>query len=135
MKYANIFDRYKAAFVDGIILVFLFIIANFILSRLGNVSDNVNKLVFFSILIYEPVFVSFLGGTIGHFTQGLRVKNEKNESENMNFFNSLLRFVLKVLLGGISLFFVNNNPKKKAFHDLLAGSVVIIHHKVNENNF
>jgi uncharacterized RDD family membrane protein YckC len=123
--YIPVFERCKAAFIDAAFLVFLMILINYFLSLFNNVTDDVRKLIFLLIIFYEPFFVSQFGGTIGHFTLGIRVKSEIDESRNLNFIFSLLRFAIKILLGAISLFLVNNNEKKKAVHDYIAQSVVV----------
>ncbi len=123
--YVPVFERCKAAFVDVLVLIFLMILINYFLSKFDNVTDELRKIVFFMIIFYEPFFVSRFGGTIGHFALGIRVKSEKDENMNLSFIFSLVRFFTKIVLGVFSLFWVNNNEKKKAVHDFIAKSVVI----------
>jgi uncharacterized RDD family membrane protein YckC len=79
----------------------------------------------FIVLLYDPLFTSIFGGTVGHMFQGIRVKKESDEARNIPFFSAMLRYAAKVLLGIISLLTVSGHPKKKAIHDMMAGSVVV----------
>jgi uncharacterized RDD family membrane protein YckC len=75
--------------------------------------------------VYEPVALSLFGGTIGHFANGIRVKRDDDLNRNIAIHVSMLRFLVKVLLGVISLFTVGSNPEGKAIHDIVARSVVV----------
>jgi uncharacterized RDD family membrane protein YckC len=79
----------------------------------------------FSFILYDPIFTSSFGGTIGHMIIGIRVKRERDMEKNILFPFAMLRYLAKVLLGWISLLTVTGNEKKRAIHDLIVGSVVI----------
>lgn len=55
----------------------------------------------------------------------LRVRSEVNPSKNIIFPLALFRFVVKSLLGWISLFSIGFNDKRRAIHDYAGMSVVI----------
>ncbi len=124
--YPGVFDRVKAMVTDGIVIIVFMFIASFVFSLFENVPDYARIIVFvFIFLLYDPLFTSIFGGTIGHMIIGIRVKRESNEQKNILFPLAILRFVVKTSLGIISLFTVFGNEKRKAIHDYLVRSVVI----------
>ncbi len=132
-NYPGIFERLKAIVTDGIILVvFMFVVAH-IFSLYENVPDNARIIAFvFIFLLYDPIFTSLFGGTIGHMIIGIRVKRESNELRNILFPLAILRYVVKALLGWISMITIARNIKGKAIHDIVVGSVVVYVKSSNE---
>lgn len=123
--YPKLFDRVKAAIVDSLILLGLMIIVVNIFSLFENISDVLRIIAFiFFFILYDPIMTSTFGGTIGHMILGIRVKREKDQERNIHFLSALLRFIVKALLGWISLITVTSNEKNKAIHDNLVGSIV-----------
>lgn len=126
IKYAVLLSRVKAATIDSIIIVgFMFLISE-ILSAIETVPNYVRITLFvFIFILYDPIFTSIYGGTIGHSKAGITVRNENNPEKKISFPYALLRFLLKVTLGWISLLTVTGNEKRKAIHDFAANSIVI----------
>jgi len=125
-NYPGIFERLKAIVTDGIILVVFMFVAAHIFSLYENVPDNARIIAFvFIFLLYDPLFTSLFGGTIGHMIIGIRVKRESNELKNILFPLAILRYIVKALLGWISMLTIARNTKRKAIHDILVGSVVV----------
>ena len=126
IKYAELTDRIKAMFIDGIVLVaFMFFITE-IFSSFQHVPTTARIAAFvFIYFLYEPFFVSVFGGTIGHFISGLRVKSDKNTRKNLWIHRALIRYFFKTILGVISLFTVSSNLKHQAIHDTISGAVVM----------
>ncbi len=125
-EYTNLFDRVKAAVVDGIVLIAMMFAASEILALFDNVPNFVRVVIFiFVFVLYEPLLVSIYGGTIGHSKLGITVRKDSDPSKKVSFFMALIRFVAKAILGTFSLFSVTSNDKRKAIHDYIANSVVI----------
>ena len=125
-KYPQLLERIKAAFADIIILIGLMIIASSIFSSFEQVPDSARIAVFvFIFALYDPLFTSIFGGTIGHILMGLKVKQEKNPEKNIWIHLAIIRFLAKVGLGWISLLTVTGTEKKTAIHDSIVGSVVL----------
>ena len=119
-------DRVKAALIDSMFLIGEIILASYIFSLFENVPDYAKIIVFvFIFLLYDPLFTSLFGGTIGHMIMNIRVKRSRNEERNILFPLAIIRFIVKVFLGWLSLLTVTGNNKKKAIHDMVVGSVVI----------
>jgi uncharacterized RDD family membrane protein YckC len=125
-NYPGVFDRIKAIVVDWIVQLIFMFIGYFLFSQFDNVPDYVPMLVMiFIFLLYDPIFTSTFGGTLGHMFVGIRVKSESNVNKNISFPIALVRYIAKAFLGIISLFTVFGNKKRKAIHDFLVGSVVV----------
>ena len=125
-NYPVLMDRVKAALIDSMFLIGEIILASYIFSLFENVPDYARIIVFvFIFLLYDPLFTSLFGGTIGHMIMNIRVKRSRNEERNILFPLAIIRFIVKVFLGWLSLLTVTGNNKKKAIHDMVVGSVVI----------
>lgn len=125
-EYTNLFDRVKAAVVDGIVLIAMMFAASEILALFDNVPNFIRVVIFiFIFVLYEPLLVSIYGGTIGHSKIGITVRKDSDPTKKISFFVALIRFVAKAILGTFSLFSVTANDKRKAIHDYVANSVVI----------
>ena len=125
-NYPGILERIKAILVDTIIIIVLMFIVSHIFSSIGKVPDNWKMIaLIFIFILYDPLFTSIFGGTIGHMVLGIRVKKERDPTKNILFPMALIRYIFKTLLGWISLLTVSSNTKGKAIHDMIAGSVVV----------
>ncbi len=126
IEYAELIDRIKAAFSDMVVLVILMYAATTVLSSFEYVPIEARIAAFVGIFfIYEPLFISAFGGTIGHYVNGLRVKRSKDYSKNIIFPWAIVRYAAKIFLGIISLFTISSNFEGKAMHDMIVNSVVI----------
>jgi uncharacterized RDD family membrane protein YckC len=96
----------------------------------------------FVIFLLEPALVSFTGGTVGHHLRGLTVIHPKSRKK-LNILIAILRFVLKVPLGSLSLITYFTTKRYQAFHDLISSSIVVLKQpeevvgfeKLNERQF
>ena len=124
--YPTLPDRIKAAIIDGVILISMIVGATYLFEAIKTTPDVARAIAFlFIFLLYDPIFVSSFGGTIGHMLLGLRVKREKDQSKNVFFPLAIVRFIIKALLGWISLITVTSNSKRNALHDMAVKSIVI----------
>lgn len=84
--YAGILERIKAITIDGIVMVIFIIIATYLLSLFQEVPDSIRIIVFvFIFFIYDPLFTAFIGGTIGHYLVGIRVKKNLMKIKTFHF--------------------------------------------------
>jgi uncharacterized RDD family membrane protein YckC len=127
-------DRVKAFIMDAVVTVIFMFAAFKIIDSVGEVTALTRRIVFLCIVIvYDPLFTSLFGGTLGHMAFNLRVKREANPEKNIWIHLAVFRFAAKILLGWISLLTISSNSKGQAIHDMLAASVVI-HHKQNADD-
>ena len=125
-EYPQILERVKAAFIDVLVMIIFLTLFTSLLESINQVPDWVRISAFVFIFgLYDPIFTSLFGGTIGHMMSNIRVKKGKDETKNILFPLAIIRFFLKVMLGWISLLTVGSNKKRKAIHDIIVGSVVI----------
>jgi hypothetical protein len=76
-------------------------------------------------LLYEPVLVSFTGGTLGHYSTNLRVVDDRSGG-NVSFLKACARVVIKAMLGWYSFVILAATRRNQAVHDLLTRSTVQI---------
>lgn len=126
IKYVGVSDRVKAVVTDSIVMIILIIIITYVFASFDNI-PNYSKMIAFAFIFgfYDPLFTTFFGGTIGHLTNGICVRREKNHNEKILFHSAIIRFIFKVFLGWLSLLTVSRNSKGQAIHDMIAGSVVL----------
>ena len=107
-----------------LIIILMFLFAN-ILEKFDNVPDWVRIIMFVSLfIIYEPVCMA-LGCTLGNYIKGIRVRKYSDTTKRINLFQAVIRYPIKIILGWISFLTINSNPKRRAIHDLVSGSVMI----------
>lgn len=124
-KYPPLTDRIQSTFIDFILIVLLMFLAASILDRFENVPDWVRMILFVLLFIaYKPLCTT-LGFTLGNYIKGIRVRQDSDSSKRINIFQAIIRYPIKVLLGWISFLTINSNPKRRAIHDLVCGSVMI----------
>jgi uncharacterized RDD family membrane protein YckC len=132
-KYARLPTRVKAAIIDSIVLILLMYSASEILNLLGTIPNYVRTTIFLIIFVFlEPILVSIFGATVGHFFSDIVVKRQNDEKKNINFLVALIRYILKILLGWLSLLTITGNDKQQAIHDLAANSVVKQYEKITK---
>ena len=126
INYPGISDRVKAIMTDSIVLILFMLAATYAFSQFENTPDYARMTAFLFIFgLYDPIFTSIFGGTIGHFVIGIRVKRKKNKEKNILLPFAIFRFAVKVILGWLSLLTMSRDEQNRAIHDYLSGSVVI----------
>jgi uncharacterized RDD family membrane protein YckC len=110
-------------------IVVLLAMASALLIAVTLGSQDLARVLGFSVaaswLLYEPVLVSVMGGTVGHYVSNLRVVDNRT-SGNINFFKAVVRTVLKAVLGWLSFVTMGTTRRHQAIHDLLTRSTVQI---------
>ena len=123
--YARFLPRLRALYIDSIIIMVVAFGILFVAVTLR--SDNIARVLGFSIvvawLLYEPLLVSFAGGTIGHLRTNLRVVDDRTHG-NINLLKSFARTIIKGTLGWVSFITMLTTRRSQAMHDLLTRSTV-----------
>jgi len=123
-NYPGIFLRVKAAFIDVFIMIILSLAASDLFSNIN--ADSTYKILVFVLIfmLYEPLMVSINKATIGQ--RLLKLKVEKlNTGKRLNIVSAIIRFLIKSLLGWISLFTISSNQNSQAIHDIAVNSIVV----------
>src|ERR1700737_1036239 len=125
--YARFSRRLRGIVVDWIIAMTVIFGAVFVAATIAN--DNFSRAlgvaVIVALLLYEPVLVSFTGGTLGHYSTNLRVVDDRSGG-NVSFLKACARIVIKGLLGWYSFVILAATRRNQAIHDLLTRSTVQI---------
>ena len=124
-KYPQLTDRVQSTFIDTILIIILMFAFAGILDKFDNVPDWVRIALFAGLfIVYEPLCMT-LGCTLGNYLKRIRVRKDSNSAKRINIFQAIIRYPIKVLLGWISFLTINSNPKRRAIHDLVSGTVMI----------
>jgi uncharacterized RDD family membrane protein YckC len=124
-KYPQLTDRIQSAFIDTILIIIMMFVFASVLDRFEDVPDWVRIAMFVGLfIVYEPLCMT-LGSTLGNYIKGIRVRKASDLTKRINIFQAIIRYPIKVLLGWVSFLTINSNPKRRAIHDLVSGSVMI----------
>src|SRR5215467_10708632 len=101
--YARFLPRLRALIVDSIILVIVLFAAVMIAVAIR--MDNLARPLGFAVaafwLLYEPLFVAYAGGTLGHRWSNLRVVDDRTQG-NVSLLKAVSRAIIKGVLGWLS---------------------------------
>ncbi|MCH5689637.1 RDD family protein [Niabella sp. W65] len=124
-NYPSLTDRIQSTVIDAVLIVISMFMIAMILDRYEHVPDWVRIGLFIGlVVVYEPLCTT-LGFTLGNYIKGIRVRRFDNSTKRINFLQAILRYVFKLALGGISFLAIFFTKKRRAIHDLVAGSVMI----------
>lgn len=125
--YARFSRRLRGMFIDWALTLVVIFGALMLASVLRN--DSVSRVLGVAavaiMVLYEPVFVSRTGGTIGHHLTNLRVVDQATGG-NVSFLKAVARFIIKSLLGWYSFLTMAFTRRNQAVHDLVTVSTVQI---------
>lgn len=124
----RLLERLKATLIDAMVVILLMYAGSLLLEALAVESGVVRGLIFGAIWLYEPIATS-LGKTLGHQIMGIRVRKylvtPDGNPPRINIFQAILRFLVKLLLGWVSLLVISNNKYRRAIHDYVSKSIMI----------
>ena len=124
-KYPELSERIQSTMIDTILIIIMMFVFSSVLDRYENAPDWVRMLMFAGLfIIYEPLCTS-LGCTLGNYLKGIRVRRNSDTTKRINIFQAIIRYVTKFLLGWLSFLTIGTNPKRRAIHDMICGSVMI----------
>jgi len=124
-KYPQLVDRFQSTFIKTILIVISIFAFSSMSAEFKSIPDWVRIVLFTGLFfVYEPVRMTF-GCTLGNYHKNIRIRKFSYKSKRINFFQVIIRFLFEIFLGWISFLTIHNNPKRRAFHDLVSGSVVI----------
>lgn len=120
-----LFKRIKAAVVDVALMVLVIFLLDAVFANVSMSSNTPKAIALFLLFFaYDPMTTAFSGGTVGHHVMGITVKREGDEEQNISFPSAIIRFLIKYLLGWISLLTIAFSSRSKAIHDMAVSSVV-----------
>lgn len=126
-RYARFSLRLRAMLVDWILALIVLYGALLLATAVSN--DNFSRglgvLVVVALLLYEPILVSRVGSTLGHYFTNLRVVDDR-DGGNIGFARACARSLIKAVLGLYSFVILAATRRNQALHDLLTRSTVQI---------
>src|ERR1700722_12328778 len=126
-RYARFSRRLRAMLFDWILA--LIVIYGALLLATSASNDNLSRglgiLVVVALLLYEPILVSRMGSTLGHYFTNLRVVDDR-DGGNIGFARACARSIIKTVLGLYSFVILAATRRNQALHDLLTRSTVQI---------
>ena len=126
--YANFPRRLNALSLDFLVLVgfsaVVFSLASFV-ERLTAVRVGLAIVWWAGLLLYEPLLVWRVGGTIGHRAMNLRVVDNRTR-QSVSLPKAVTRYVVKALLGVFSFLTMSLTRRHQAVHDMVTTSSVRI---------
>jgi len=125
VKYPRLIRRIQAVLIDSVVTPITAIGLLYLSSVLGLEDGKIKAgILVLAIFVLEPVLVSATGATIGHRLIKLRIRRS-GEDRNLSIFLATIRFVIKILLGTLSLIIIVSTKKHQAIHDILTDSIVV----------
>lgn len=125
VAYATVADRIKSTLIDSIIVIALMVLVSDVFNSYKESLPNVLRVIAFVLLfMYEPLCTAF-GATIGNQKSQIRIRKISDETQKINFFQAIIRFLLKITLGWLSFLSIFFSNKSRTIHDIVTGTVVI----------
>ncbi len=126
--YARFPRRLRALLLDATVIATLFYVGAVVIHSVAP-DDHVSRALWIAtlvaIVLYEPVLVALLGGTIGHRITNLQVVDDRTDG-NLAFFKAVARTGIKGVLGWASFASMTLTRRNQALHDVLTRSTVRI---------
>lgn len=124
----TILTRIQSIFLDNIILFGVLIILFTLASNTTEIPTWIRVAAAGAALLYEPVLVAFRS-TLGQKVSRIRVVDytayQQGNIAPIGFIRSLKRYVVKWLLGWVSLLSISFSKDRRAIHDFASGSIMI----------
>ena len=122
--YVRLSRRIGAVLVDGFVIALALFAVIAVVSMLPIQPPLDLVLVGLITGSIEPLLVAYVGGSVGHYLYGLRVRRASSD-QTLGVLQSYLRLLVKLPLGIASLVTVLTSRRHQAIHDLACGSIVV----------
>jgi uncharacterized RDD family membrane protein YckC len=122
--FPSIFRRYLASAVDGLVVLALVLAVVYAVQGDGALGVLRVALLLVVVFGYEPLLTS-RGCTAGQWLMGFRVRRDEEPAERIGVPAALVRYVVKGVLGFFSFFAISFTRRRRALHDMVAGSVAV----------
>ncbi len=126
ITFPSLVTRIKALFIDVIIMLIIFTATALLIDSFGDIPSFAKGFILiFMFYLYDPIFTSLTGSTLGHKVMKLKVRRYGEPEKKISLGQAFLRFFVKGFLGWISFLTVTGNKRKRAIHDLASGSIML----------
>jgi len=122
----SIKTRYISMLIDVLLIILISLGIAELLDNRIEIPGYVRGILFLIVVIlYEPILISF-ACTFGQLLMSIRVRRFRKPNERIWVVNAIFRSITKATLGWLSFITVTFNINRRAIHDYLSGSIVII---------
>jgi hypothetical protein len=122
-NYPSVFRRYFAAVVDMIVAFSIAVFIGKYLSPTGEITHTNVWAIILAFFLYEPV-LTITYATVGQLIFRFRVRR-LDKKNKISIFQALPRFIIKYLLGWLSLMTVPARADRRAMHDLATNTIAV----------
>lgn len=118
--------RYISTLIDFFLVLLISLGISIVFEKMGEVSGLIKGLTFILVFVlYEPILISF-GCTVGQLITNIRVREMSNPEKHVQLYNAIPRFIIKAILGWISFISITLNVNRRAIHDFMTNTIVIV---------
>jgi hypothetical protein len=96
-----------------------------VLDKFENVPDYIRYVLIAVVILYEPILTT-ISCTLGQLLMDIRVRKFKDPEKKVLFHEAIIRLLPKLILGWISFLLIIFSVNKRAIHDYVSGTIVII---------
>jgi uncharacterized RDD family membrane protein YckC len=125
LLYPSVPARIKAGVIDAVLLAAVMAAALVVYTLIGYETQLIILFVVAVFLLYEPLFVSYRGATVGHRLMGFQIIDGTTK-RTLSFTRSFVRFFLKTVLGIVSIVAAYLDKREQFLHDRIVGSRAIL---------
>jgi uncharacterized RDD family membrane protein YckC len=122
--YPSLLRRIQSSVIDFLLILTLMITISQLAGQFENFPSSIRVILFILILLYEPISTT-MGATLGQYIMKIRVRQYNDAEKKINLFQSIIRYIVKVMLGWLSFVSIHFNQEKRAIHDIFVSSVMI----------
>lgn len=127
--YATFPRRIKATIIDSVVVILFFAFLPVAVAQVTGTDSSLNGIMMFTaLLLLEPILITYFGCTLGQHLLSIKVVMVSDGSR-CPLLLSFLRYILKTVLGSISLMFMLFTQKHQAIHDRAVGTIVLLSEK------
>jgi uncharacterized RDD family membrane protein YckC len=123
--YPTITARIKAGEIDALVIFGFLSVLIISYIAIGRETPAILFICIAISLLYEPVLVTWRGQTIGHKIMVFRIIDSVTKM-NLSFAKSFSRFILKMVLGVVSLLWAFFDRHEQFFHDNMTRSMAVM---------
>lgn len=135
IQYPRTILRIKAALIDVVLILILLMALSYVFDNIEEVANWIKILIYVLVFyFYEPFWVGFYGGTLGHKIMGIEVRMMNDRNKRIGFPISMLRFMIKATLGWISFLISYSREDSRCIHDLACGTGVFYKRDLEPEN-
>ena len=123
--YPTILRRYLSTSIDSIFIISISIGVGYLFQNENEGTTYIRVIVILLLCFgYEPICTCKCS-TLGQLITGIRIRSNETQ-RRISMLRAYLRIISKITFGFISFFSIIFSKRKRAIHDIIAGTVVLV---------